>query len=240
MSDLDSSRSDSVSFSDEVTDASDLMATQVAARARIRRGFQQIERRRPLAKTLFIVDDAVGMVGASANMRWLLGDLVEHTRHLHFLILSREPIYADLGTTKIVNEPLGGINETEAAKLFLQRIHRQLESWDLEHQEAVASGTGRSHLERVLGQLRGHPLLKRLNGHPGHICTVSSHVVPGGPSLYELATQADLLEPPPTMAPLQRQRSMPPLEMAREGHAMLAQGARPYSASPSHNWVDLR
>ena len=103
-----------------------------------------------------------------------------------------------------------------------------------------AQPAGRSPVERVLGQLRGHPLLKRfsgisdfyescrdssinvwfktigvlnfelgslnstcstvslecprLNGHPGHICTVSSSVVPGGPSLYELAAQADLLE----------------------------------------------
>jgi len=245
MSDLDSSRSDSgggTAFS-ELTEASDLLSTQVLARSRIRRGLQQIERRQPAAKVLCIVDDAAGAVAGSANMRWLFGDLIEHTRHLHFLILSREPIYADLGNTKMVNEALGGLTETDAARLFLQRIHRQLEPRDLERQEAQPAG--RSPVERVLGQLRGHPLLKRLNGHPGHICTVSSSVVPGGASLYELAAQADLLEPQPLPAPLQRMRSMPPLPSRGsldESCGASAQGGRPYSASPCHapNWVDLR
>eukprot|EP00442_Polarella_glacialis_P000609 CAMPEP_0115081184 /NCGR_PEP_ID=MMETSP0227-20121206/19113_1 /TAXON_ID=89957 /ORGANISM="Polarella glacialis, Strain CCMP 1383" /LENGTH=793 /DNA_ID=CAMNT_0002468951 /DNA_START=74 /DNA_END=2459 /DNA_ORIENTATION=- len=108
----------------------DSLAFLVPERQRIRRGFQQIERSRRGQKILLVVDDEVGAVGSSNDIHKLLGELLEHTHQLHVLICTRAPIYRSLGTTKVVNVPLKGLGEAEAAKLFLQRIHRPLSHLD--------------------------------------------------------------------------------------------------------------
>lgn len=179
-----------------------MVSVQALARSRIRHGFQQIERNLRTGQILLIVDDEVGAVFGSADVRWFFSDLIEHTRHLHFLILSREPIYDSLGSTKIVNVQLAGLNEMDSARLFMQRIHRVLEPRDLHPLEDAASEPnqalrGQRPVDRVqaLSHLRGHPLMRRLKGHPGNICIASSHVIPQGQSLYKLASSDDLLEP---------------------------------------------
>eukprot|EP00435_Cladocopium_sp_Y103_P046549 s3524_g13.t1 len=106
------------------------MTLLLPLRQRLRRGFQQIERARRRAPTLLVVDDEAGAVAADKDVRKLFGELLEHTCQLHILILSRAPIYHSLGPTKVVNVPLSGLKEPDAAKLFLQRIHRMLDDRD--------------------------------------------------------------------------------------------------------------
>ncbi|CAE7252287.1 unnamed protein product [Symbiodinium necroappetens] len=72
----------------------------------------------------------VGAFASSAAVRKLFGELLEHTCHLHLLVLSRTPIYSSLGPSKVVNVALPGLEEYDSAKLFLQRMHRKLEARD--------------------------------------------------------------------------------------------------------------
>eukprot|EP00439_Symbiodinium_sp_Y106_P084254 s668_g25.t1 len=108
----------------------ELMSSLLPVRQRIRRGFKQIERIRRKAPVLLVVDDEVGAFTSSAAVRKLFGELLEHTCHLHLLVLSRTPIYSSLGPSKVVNVALPGLEEYDAAKLFLQRMHRKLEARD--------------------------------------------------------------------------------------------------------------
>mmetsp|Transcript_53871 Transcript_53871/g.126293 ORF Transcript_53871/g.126293 Transcript_53871/m.126293 type:complete len:727 (+) Transcript_53871:76-2256(+) len=173
----------------------ELMSSLLPVRQRIRRGFKQIERIRRKAPVLLVVDDEVGAFTSSAAVRKLFGELLEHTCHLHLLVLSRTPIYSSLGPSKVVNVALPGLEEYDAAKLFLQRMHRKLEARDFPAPMGSADAGGgapspspsRGVLEAAIQRLKGHPLLHRLAGHPGNIREVASRVVPGGPSLIDLA-----------------------------------------------------
>eukprot|EP00438_Fugacium_kawagutii_P035232 Skav227191 [mRNA] locus=scaffold2048:165552:170381:- [translate_table: standard] len=135
------------------------MTLLLPLRQRLRRGFQQIEHARRRAPSLLVVDDEAGAVAACKDVRRLFGELLEHTCQLHILVLSRAPIYHSLGPTKVVNVPLKGLKEPDAAKLFLQRIHRMLEDRDFP--------------DPVVG-----------NADAGG---VASQVTPNGPSLMDLA-----------------------------------------------------
>ncbi|CAE7528846.1 unnamed protein product, partial [Symbiodinium sp. CCMP2456] len=160
--------------------------------------FKQIERIRRKAPVLLVVDDEVGAFASSAAVRKLFGELLEHTCHLHLLVLSRTPIYSSLGPSKVVNVALPGLEEYDSAKLFLQRMHRKLEARDFPADPMGSADAGggapspsppRGVLEAAIQRLKGHPLLHRLAGHPGNIREVASRVVPGGPSLIDLAQQ---------------------------------------------------
>lgn len=199
------SRSDSMtgSWSSDADSLSFLMPM----RQRLRRGFQQIERaRRGMPRTLLVIDDEAGAMSNSQEIRKLLGELLEHTYHLYVLICSQNPIYKSFGTTKVVNINLQGLAESDAAKLFLQRIHRPLYPADflappdgpdasggMSGDTSPASASLKTEHHHALQRLQGHPLLRRLAGHPGNIRAVSSRVTPGGPSLVDLAAWENLL-----------------------------------------------
>eukprot|EP00927_Polykrikos_kofoidii_P045230 TRINITY_DN39140_c0_g1_i1.p1 TRINITY_DN39140_c0_g1~~TRINITY_DN39140_c0_g1_i1.p1 ORF type:complete len:776 (-),score=100.03 TRINITY_DN39140_c0_g1_i1:231-2558(-) len=225
----------------------DGLTYQDLARARIRRGFQQIERSRRLSRMLFVLDDGAGVVASSAEVRNLLGEILDSTNNVHFLILSRMPVYFPLGSTKVVNVQLPGLTETESAKLFLQRIHRRLETRDFVVELGseipgaavtaprgnspvygpVSQSGGQSSVERTAAQLFGHPLMRRIGGNPGRISVVSSSVTPGGLSLHELAALDGPCLGSPVAAPAQRQGSVPaPRQVAGVDQLLL-----PYVAS---------
>lgn len=174
----------------------DSMTLLLPLRQRLRRGFQHIERVRRRAPTLLVVDDEAGAFASCPDVRKLFGELLEHTCQLHLLILSRVPIYHSLGPAKVVNVTLSGLKEPEAAKLFLQRIHRMLEDRDFPDSVGSADAGGGEPtpsvprgkiVESTILRLKGHPLLHCLAGHPGDIREVASQVTPTGPSLMELA-----------------------------------------------------
>eukprot|EP00929_Paragymnodinium_shiwhaense_P113202 TRINITY_DN81460_c0_g1_i1.p1 TRINITY_DN81460_c0_g1~~TRINITY_DN81460_c0_g1_i1.p1 ORF type:complete len:777 (+),score=115.24 TRINITY_DN81460_c0_g1_i1:120-2450(+) len=241
--------------SSSVTAAEDGLSFHVLAQARICRVLQQLERTRRLCKILFIIDDDIGCVRACSQMRSMLGEIIEHTHHVHFLILSREPIYDSLGATKIVNEQLRGLAHADAARLLLKRIHRRLEPRDgigdllgLQPGAATRGGSQTSSkaaaaaslVERTVVELSNHPLMARLEGHPGRIVAVSSKVVPGGPSLLELASQDGLLGP---SAVEEMPRQLPgatagPLQLPAADVDVASRSAP--TTSYRSDWVDLR
>merc|ERR1719149_488602 len=115
----------------------------------------------------------------------MLGDLLDNTRELRFLICSQDPIYNSLGSIKVRNFPLGGLEGPHAAKLFMMRVHRHIvprdfpadmtqgprpsnkEEWDamLERNPATPQRPGLLEL---------HPLLESLKGNPERIRAVAS------------------------------------------------------------------
>jgi hypothetical protein len=220
----------------------DALSYQSLARARIRRGFQQIERRRWMSPLLVVLDDELGAVGTSADIRTLLGDIIEHTHHVHFLILSQSPVYDSLGAFYLVNMPVLGLDKHEAARLFLQRIHRNLEPRDgIFDLTAGAPGQPlsqqqqqRARIESTILQLSRLPLFEKLQGHPGRINAVSARVTPGGPSLKELAGCEDLFgdtrvgaSPQPMAAP------MMPVQAVASAPAAMSYASTGTSMSPT-------
>lgn len=135
--------------------------------------------------------------GSSDSRSSLCSTALSARCQLHILILSRAPIYHSLGPTKVVNVPLSGLKEPDAAKLFLQRIHRMLDDGDFPDPivgnadagggEPAPSVPQRKLMESTILRLKGHPLLHCLGGHPGKIREVASQVTPNGPSLMDLA-----------------------------------------------------
>ncbi|CAE7034962.1 unnamed protein product [Symbiodinium natans] len=128
----------------------ELMSSLLPVRQRIRRGFRQIERVRRKAPVLLVVDDEVGAF-TSSDVRKLFGELLEHTCHLHLLVLSRTPIYSSLGPSKVVNVALPGLEEYDAAKLFLQRMHRKLEAQDFPADPMGSADAGGGVQSREMG-----------------------------------------------------------------------------------------
>jgi len=205
----------------------DILSVQALARRRIKRALQQIESRHRTGRLLLVVDDEGSFLRDSADLRWLLGDLLESTNHLHFLILSREPVYEKLGNVKVLNESKWALNSWEVSNLFLNQIHRQLGAQDLFAPGMQATrppvGAGRKEIrDFVCQQLCNHPLLHRLEGNPGYVNLVATRVIPGGPDLFELTSMEDLLH-----LPEEQQASLRP---------------SPYSAGTvdQHQELDLR
>jgi len=166
------------------------------ARERMRTRLQQVERSRRSSRVLLIIDDEVGVVGSSPEVQRMLGELLDHTYRLHVLVCSREPIYQCLGATKAVNLPLSGLDDQEAARLLLQRIHRMLEPADFFSSALSASAApdvaaAARHppttMDDAVRLLRGHALLRGLGGNPGAIRAVGARVHDGGPTLAQLA-----------------------------------------------------
>jgi len=182
----------------------DALASIQPVRQRLKSSLKALERARPRARFLVVLDDEAGAVSGCLEVQRLLGEMLENTYHLHILILSREPVYWSLGTTKVLNIPLKGLAEADATRLFLQRVHRPLGPHDFLPTSILAAhsagGVGAAmvppdkaaRLEAASLRLRGHPLIQRLEGHPGRIREASSRVTPGGPSLLDLAA---FLEP---------------------------------------------
>lgn len=179
----------------------DPLSALLPARQRLRRVLQAVERARRGSRLLLIIEDDVGALSQNDEVRRLLGELLEHTHNLHLVICSREPMYTPLGPTKAVNVQLRGLAEPDAARLLLLRIHRPLGLADFSPLDCLGDGCSSSPalqgppetLEQAMKSLRGHPLLRRLGGNPGHLSAVSSQVHEGGPSLMELALTAHLL-----------------------------------------------
>lgn len=232
------SRSDSSGCSDGLSEITDVDAL-AHARSRILRTIRDLERSHRCAQLLIVIDDEAGYLKSSMDARKLLGDLLEQTHHLHVLITSREPVYDPLGSTRIVNEKLPPLTDLDAARLFSQRIHRRLEPAELgswhhapgNHPPDPGKPTEmaiEATRDQVIAHLRGHPLLQRLAGHPGNIVSTASRVVPGGPSLFTLAAQEDLLDELEDASPLVRRNTTVP---ERLGVEIAERPLRPYSAS---------
>jgi hypothetical protein len=165
-------------------------------RQRIRRGIHQIERARLGRPILLAIDDKVGAVAGNTEVQRMLGELLDNTHELRLLICSQEPIYGSLGATKVTNCSLPGLQKREAARLFLQRVHRPLSDEDFPPELVASTRQGSctpSSLKdlHTLWLLRS-PVLDGLKGNPARIRALADRVVPGSPSLPELSQMLEL------------------------------------------------
>lgn len=139
-----------------------------------------------LQQSLLVIDDDVGALALSGHVGKLLGDLLENTHRLQLLICSKVPMYGNIGGIKLVNVELQPLNLPDAAAFFMDNVHRTLLISDFsstiaEEREEITDK------RQVIELLFGSPLLQSCRGNPRLIQKVTSLVVPGGPSLIELA-----------------------------------------------------
>merc|ERR1712232_152974 len=139
---------------------------------------------------LVALDDEVGAVSGSKDVRRSLGELLERADFLRLLICSREPIYDHLGSMQMRNFLLEGLPSIDAARLFLLRIHRRLSPVDLtppgSRYSTLPAANDNDELEKTCIHVCQQAWFQRLHGNPGQICALSSRVVPNGESLYKL------------------------------------------------------
>lgn len=153
---------------------------------------QQLERRR--GRRLLILDDGAGALRASPEVRQALGGLLERTRRLCLVAFARERLYESLGQCKCVNIVLPALGATEAARLFLRRVHRPLRAPDLDPAGAAlaapvgygGAGAALAGDAALVGRLAAHPLLRQLGGNPGRVTASSQQVTPDLRSLFDL------------------------------------------------------
>lgn len=187
----------------------ELLAAQGEAGPRLRRALQHLERRR--GRPLLVLDDAAGALRASAEVRRLLGGLLEATQSLCIVAFSRESVYESLGPFKCVNVRVPELSGAESAQLFLKRIHRPLQPCDFEN--GAISRSAMPSSGDLLARLAAHPLMQQLGGNPGELRAASQLVTPKLRSLFELCEHAaEAASPPPSLpgagGPLPLQRTM--------------------------------
>ncbi|CAK0803161.1 unnamed protein product, partial [Prorocentrum cordatum] len=162
-------------------DAQGPAASREVLELQLRRAAECLEQQRK--RPLLIIDDAAGALRPSGGVRDVLVGLLEATKQLCIAAFCRGAMYDSLGSWKCVNVLLQELSSTEAAELFLRRIHRPLRPCDL---QAGAGLVGEVPAGGLSAQLSAHPLLQHLGGHPGRVRAASELVTPGLRSIFEL------------------------------------------------------
>lgn len=152
---------------------------------------QQLERLRPHAPLLLVLDDECKALKRSKSLKTLLADLLRKTHRLVILFLSREPLHESIGSTKVVNIDLAGLDEQRAANLFLRRVHRPLLETDFKMSrflpEDWAPDFQLLHSRNgVVELLLRSQVLAPLQGNPGLLREVGSLIVPHGKPLPQV------------------------------------------------------
>lgn len=145
---------------------------------------EALERAKRRRTALVVIIDRGGLAGKSEELRSFLGELLDKTLRCHLLICSPEPLYDWLGGQRAINYPLQGLDGRDAARLFLKCVNRPLGPTDFPGDAKVPIKAG----EELYDLLARHPFLASLQGNPRRIRTVATKkLIPGGPSLLELA-----------------------------------------------------
>ncbi|CAE8739352.1 unnamed protein product [Polarella glacialis] len=168
-------------------------------RSRVVQGLQRLEAKGQ--RTLLILDEVEPFFASPAacdEIRKLLSELLLRTERLEIMLGARQAPFQALGAHKVVAYPVESLRPTDAARLFLWRVHRPLVVADLSEAALEAAG-GEAAVSQglplimnaqnrgmVLSQLSSHPLLQRCAGMPGHLRAVADHVLPGNGSLWEI------------------------------------------------------
>lgn len=158
-------------------------------------GLLHVQSRQSSKQILLVVHDSASCISTCDTLRQLLGEFLDRVPELRVLICSREPITQALGVVKVVNVELGGLEEHDAAALFLNRVHRRLVRTDftppgaLPGQLDVPEGdlSPSQQKQKAIKQLLDHQLLRKLAGNPEQIKKAASRVVPNGPDLFAIA-----------------------------------------------------
>lgn len=152
---------------------------------------QQLERLRPHAPLLLVLDDECGALKRSKSLKTLLADLLRKTHRLVLLFCTRAPLHESIGSTKVVNIDLAGLDEQRAANLFLRRVHRPLLETDFKASRCLPEdGAVDFQLPHscngVVELLLRSQVLSPLQGNPGLLREVGSLIIPHGKPLPQI------------------------------------------------------
>eukprot|EP00931_Biecheleriopsis_adriatica_P023878 TRINITY_DN14993_c0_g1_i1.p1 TRINITY_DN14993_c0_g1~~TRINITY_DN14993_c0_g1_i1.p1 ORF type:complete len:742 (+),score=138.75 TRINITY_DN14993_c0_g1_i1:43-2226(+) len=200
------SEADSSPFGVSMEDSEDSfggMALSAQSEARIMRGrivqhLQRIEANGQ--RTLLVLDDLDPLLaapGCADELRRILTEILLRTERLELLLGARQAQWQALGAHKVVGYAMEPLRRTDAARLFLWRVHRPLVVADLSEAGVdPESGEGPSlglplimnaqNRGLVLQQLANHPLLELCDGLPGHLRATADHVLPGNGTLWDI------------------------------------------------------
>jgi len=150
------------------------------------------ELRRGQRRFLLIVDNA-DMV---QNLDDLISPLLERTSNISVVLTSRTPWHRDLGGFKVMDVGLKPLDGLSSAKLFLKRVHRQLNNRDFDddidrpENEACMQATRATPVpdgwQANVEALMEHPLLAQLGGHPDRIRKAAEQVTDELPTIHAL------------------------------------------------------
>jgi len=136
-----------------------------------------------------VVDDAEPSLGWHDSIAI---QLLRQFSALGLLLVRRRPLYRLEGSDrwKPVNLELGPLQDQEAARLFLARVHRPL--FELDFTGGAAGAAARSCLkyEEVISRLPSHPALALCSGSPRRIAHLASMVTKELPSLLDVKGDA--------------------------------------------------
>merc|ERR1711972_278652 len=122
-------------------------------------------------------------------------EILLRTQMVMLVLGARQASFQALGAHKVVAFQLEPLRATDAARLFLWRVHRPLVVADLSEAAGEAARglpliVNAQNRGLVLEQLASHPLLERCRGNPGLIRQTADRVLPGGGSLWDLHREA--------------------------------------------------
>jgi len=151
---------------------------------------QQLELSKPQSeRILLVLDDECSALHQSIALRGLLAEVLRKTHRVYFLFCSRSPLHESLGGMKVVNVDLNGLDERNAAKLLLQRVHRPLGPADLLECDSISQVRARGQLCKLSEMVKlivDSKVLLPLAGNPGLIRHVADNVIPRGPPLRQV------------------------------------------------------
>eukprot|EP00929_Paragymnodinium_shiwhaense_P059599 TRINITY_DN29843_c0_g1_i2.p1 TRINITY_DN29843_c0_g1~~TRINITY_DN29843_c0_g1_i2.p1 ORF type:complete len:1570 (+),score=387.15 TRINITY_DN29843_c0_g1_i2:49-4758(+) len=159
--------------------------------ASIMQGLQRIESTGPALLIVDGLDPLLSEPAASEEVQKILREALLRTEKVILVLSSREPSFQSLNPHKAVAFRLEALRASDAARLFLWRVHRPLCWVDL----SEAAGEGATGLpliinaqnrNMVLSRLAGHPLMQHCSGNPGAIRAAADRVLPGGGTLWDI------------------------------------------------------
>eukprot|EP00928_Gymnodinium_smaydae_P031993 TRINITY_DN23299_c0_g1_i1.p1 TRINITY_DN23299_c0_g1~~TRINITY_DN23299_c0_g1_i1.p1 ORF type:complete len:1489 (+),score=280.72 TRINITY_DN23299_c0_g1_i1:111-4577(+) len=161
-------------------------------RVRAVQGLQRLEAQDQRA--LLIIDgfdDLVEEPSAAEEFRKVLTELLLRTERVVLVLGARRACFQTLGMHKVVAFQLPPLQDSDAARLFLWRVHRPLVVADLSEIGGEAARglpliVNVQNRNMVLSQLASHPLLRHCAGNPGLLRSAADRILPGGGSLWDV------------------------------------------------------
>ncbi|CAE7232430.1 unnamed protein product [Symbiodinium natans] len=168
-------------------------------RSQIVQRVQRLEATR--APVLLALDDLDPIMASAEGAeelrhpRKVLTELLLRTERLEIFLGAREAPFRALGAHKVVAYSLEPLKASEAARLFLWRVHRPLVMSDFS--QAMSGGEQgppsllplimtAQNRGMVLQQLASHPVLSLCGGLPGRLRAAADYVLPRNGTLFDI------------------------------------------------------
>jgi len=153
-------------------------------------------------KVLLIMDnlhDLLSNDNFCEEWKKLATELLLRTERVVFVVALRQSSLHVLGAHKVISFRLEPLRSSDAAKLFLWRVHRPLMVSDLseagvEYVRRLPLALNSQSRGQMLLQISNHPLLRLCRGNPGLLRTAAARVLPGAGSMWDIHREVSTLD----------------------------------------------